>query len=56
MLQFILERGKEPSTWRGLVAIVTAAGVSLSPELAEAVIALGLAVIGIIGVITADKK
>ena len=56
MLQFILERGKEASTWRGLVAIVTAAGVTLSPELAEAIIALGLAVIGLIGVITADKK
>lgn len=56
MLQFILERGKEASTWRGLVAIVTAAGVTLSPELGEAIVALGLAVIGIIGVVTADKK
>lgn len=55
MLQFILERGKEASTWRGLVAIVTAAGISLSPELAEALIALGLAVIGILGVFTKDK-
>lgn len=55
MLQFILERGKEASTWRGLVAIVTAAGVSLSPELAEAIVALGLAVIGILGVFTKDK-
>ena len=55
MLQFILERGKEASTWRGLVAIVTAAGISLSPELAEAIVALGLAVIGIFGVFTKDK-
>lgn len=55
MLQFILERGKEASTWRGLVAIVTAAGISLSPELAEAIVALGLAVIGILGVFTKDK-
>jgi hypothetical protein len=56
MLQFILERGKEASTWRGLVALVTAVGVTISPELAEAVIALGLAVIGVLGVVTADKK
>jgi len=56
MLQFILERGKEASTWRGLVAITTAAGVSLSPELAEAIVALGLAVIGILGVFTKDVK
>lgn len=55
MLQFILERGKEASTWRGLVAIITAAGISLSPELAEAIVALGLAVIGILGVFTKDK-
>jgi hypothetical protein len=56
MLQFILERGKEASTWRGLVALVTAVGVTISPELAEAVVALGLAVIGVLGVVTADKK
>lgn len=56
MLDFILERGKEASTWRGLVAIVTAAGIAVSPELAEAIVALGLAVIGILGVFTVDKK
>lgn len=56
MLQFILERGKEASTWRGLVALAAAVGISVSPELAEAIIALGLALIGILGVVTADKK
>lgn len=56
MLQFILERGKEASTWRGLVALATAVGISVSPELAEALVALGLAVIGVLGVFTADKK
>jgi hypothetical protein len=54
MLNFILERGKEASTWRGLVALVTAAGVTLSPELTEAIVALGLAVIGVLGVFTKD--
>lgn len=56
MKNFILERGKESSTWRGLVALLTAVGVTLSPEQGEAVVALGLAVIGAIGVFTADKK
>ena len=56
MLQFILERGKEASTWRGLVALVTAAGIAVSPELTEALVAAGLAIIGILGVLTADKK
>jgi hypothetical protein len=56
MKEFILNRGKEASTWRGIVALLTAAGVALSPEQGEAVVALGLAVIGAIGVFTADKK
>jgi len=56
MKEFILARGKEASTWRGLVALLTAVGVVISPEQVEAVIALGLAVIGAIGVFTADKK
>jgi len=56
MKDFILNRGKEASTWRGIVALLTAAGVALSPAQGEAVVALGLAVIGAIGVFTADKK
>lgn len=56
MKNFILERGKESSTWRGLVALLTAVGVTLSPDQGEAIVALGLAVIGAIGVFTADKK
>ena len=56
MKDFILARGKESSTWRGVVAILTAAGVAISPEQGEAIVALGLAVIGAIGVFTADKK
>jgi hypothetical protein len=56
MLDFILARGKEASTWRGLVALVTATGVAVSPELTEAIVALGLAVIGVLGVFTVDKK
>lgn len=56
MKEFILNRGKEASTWRGIIALLTAAGVALSPAQADAVVALGLAVIGAIGVFTSDKK
>ena len=49
MKDFILSRGKEASTWRGLVALLTAVGVSISPDQGEAIVALGLAVIGAIG-------
>ena len=55
MLDFILERGKEASTWRGLVALATAVGITVEPALGEAIVALGLAVIGVLGVLTKDK-
>ena len=56
MKEFILERGKEPSSWRGLVAILTAAGIALDPAEADAIVMFGLAVIGVIGAFFPDKK
>lgn len=55
MKQYIFNRLREPSTWRGLVLFITALGVPLSPELMEPIIATGLAVTGLIGVMTQDK-
>lgn len=56
MLQFILDRLKERSTWAGLVAVATAAGVSLSPDLQEAIAVTGMSVAGLIMILTKDKK
>jgi hypothetical protein len=56
MLEFLKARLSEASTWRGIVALLTAAGVSLSPEQTNAIIGAGLALIGLLGVFTADKK
>lgn len=56
ILTYVAHRLAEPSTWRGMVALVTAAGVAISPELAEAVIAAGLAGIGVIGVLFPDMR
>lgn len=55
MKDYLLERAKEPSTWRGLVYLLTALGVPLAPALAEHIVATGLAVAGLIAVTTADK-
>lgn len=55
MKDYLLERAKEPSTWRGLVYLLTALGVPLAPALAEHVIAVGLAAAGLIGVVSADE-
>lgn len=54
-MQYILDRLKEASTWRGLVALLAAFGVTISPEQSEQVIALGLAIIGTIAVFFKDK-
>lgn len=55
MKSYILSRLKEPSTWRGILALLTAAGVALSPEQAEAVITVGLALIGVAGAFFPDS-
>ena len=52
---YLLDRLREPSTWRGFVALLTAFGVALSPEQTAAIISVGLAVVGAIGAIAPDK-
>lgn len=56
MIQYLLERAKEASTWRGVVLLATAAGVNVAPELANAVVTFGIGLAGLLGVITKDKK
>lgn len=56
MKDYILDRLKEPSTWRGIILILTSAGVAIDPALADAIIPAGIGLAGVIGVVTADKK
>jgi len=49
MKQYILDRAREPSSWRGLVLFLTAIGVPVAPELANHIVTVGLGVAGIIG-------
>jgi hypothetical protein len=55
-MKTILDRLKEPSTYRGLTVIAAAAGIILSPALALAIGAVAVAVIGLIEVIRSEKK
>lgn len=55
MKDYLLARLMEASTWRGITLLLTAIGVPLAPEMADAVISAGLAVAGLIGVATKDK-
>ena len=54
-MNWIMNRLKEPSTWRGLVWLLTALGVSLSPESWQYLTTAGMALAGFIGCITAEK-
>lgn len=46
----------QQSTWKGLIGLGTAAGVVLSPDLAAAIIAAGMALVGLINVFRNEKK
>lgn len=48
MIARLLRALAQESTWRGLIAIATAAGIIIEPALAERIIAAGLALIGLI--------
>ncbi|MBF0427283.1 MAG: hypothetical protein HQL94_00035 [Magnetococcales bacterium] len=51
----ILDRFREPSTWRGLVMLLTSFGVTLSPDAMESIVAAGTGLAGLIGMITKDS-
>lgn len=55
MKEYLIARAREASTWRGLALFVAALGVHLDPEQIEAIVSVGLAVSGVIGMIFPDK-
>ncbi len=55
-MSWLLNRLREPSTWRGIVWLLTVAGWSLRPEQAEAIVTFGITLVGLIGVFLPDQK
>ena len=55
MFKYILNRLTERSTWLGVIALATASGATIEAAIAEQIIAAGMAVAGLIGVVTKDK-
>lgn len=47
---------KERSTWLGLVSILTALGFGVSPEDAEVIVSVGLALGGVVAIIFRDEN
>jgi hypothetical protein len=56
MITYIVSRLGEASTWRGLIMLCTAIGIQVSPDQAAAIVSLGMAIAGAIGVFTPDAK
>ncbi len=55
-MAYLLERLKELSTYQGIIVMLTALGVHLSPELGAAIASCGVAVFGLVSVIVKEKK
>ena len=51
-MQYIIERLKEPSTWRGIFMLLTALGLNIAPELQDSILQAGVALVGLAGVVT----
>lgn len=46
---------QQPSTWRGLVWLLTAAGLAVSPDQQTAIASAGMAIAGAIGACFPDR-
>ena len=56
MWNWVLDRFKERSTWIGIISIITAAGVVITPEQIEGITTAGVAIVGAILTFTKDAK
>ena len=56
MKQYIIDRAREPSTWRGAILFLTAIGVPVAPQMAEAIVTAGLGIAGLVGILTPDSR
>jgi hypothetical protein len=55
IIDTLLARLGENSTWRGLLLVATAVGVKLEPDLQNAILAAGLGLVGLINVVRKGK-
>lgn len=55
IVNIVLQRLSENSTWRGIILVATALGVKLDPELQNQILAAGLGLVGVINVIRKGK-
>jgi uncharacterized membrane protein len=56
IVDYIVARLSESSTWRGLALIIGASGIAIDPSKANAIAAAGMAVAGAINVFRKQSK
>jgi hypothetical protein len=56
MIDYILARLKEPSTYAGAATLLALVGWKLSPELMGAIASAGIAVIALIEIVRREKQ
>lgn len=57
MLKLIdLLKLNQPSTWRGLISLLSGLGVAISPELVEHIVALAVSAFGIVEIVRSEKQ
>lgn len=56
ILNYILNRLKEASTWRGIIMLVAGSWAHQHPDQAESIIPVAIALAGAIGAFLPDKK
>ena len=54
-MKYLIDRLSEPSTWRGIISLLTALGVKLRPDLTDAIVSAGLGAMGVINVVRKEK-
>ena len=55
MIDWIVARLKEPTTWIGIISFATAAGVQIAPELQQSIITAGVAIGGTLAIVLREK-
>lgn len=55
IIQYVIDRAKERSTWLGVISMVTALGLVLDAAQQDAIVAAGMAAAGVVAAFTKDK-
>jgi hypothetical protein len=55
IVNIVLDKLSENSTWRGIILVATAVGLKLDPELQNAILSAGLGLIGLINLVRKGK-